>query len=69
MIARKLAVLGFLLGGLFALSTIPQQASAQGSCQLTCSENEARCEGYCNGNDDCLKSCMDVYADCIKECD
>jgi hypothetical protein len=69
MIVRKLVVLGFLLGGLFVLSMIPQQANAQGSCQLTCADNEIRCEKFCNGNETCLQSCVEVYNDCIKECD
>jgi len=69
MIVRKLAVLGFLLGGLFVLSMIPQQASALTKCQQQCISTEDSCLSLCGGNVACQHECEANGARCLAECD
>ncbi len=71
MIARKLVVLGFLVGGLFGLSMIPQPASAHVTltCQQQCEATYQSCVNFCHGNQECELGCQNNVERCLAECD
>jgi hypothetical protein len=71
MIARKLVVLGFLVAGLFGLSMIPQQATAQGTpmqCVEACEAADQICQVPCDGNSLCIAKCAKTNVACQEAC-
>lgn len=68
MIARKLVVLGVLVGGLFGLFMIPQQAQGQQECVAACEAADQTCVNNCDGNNECIAKCADGYVACVELC-